>query len=82
MQQQHALDQVEGAEDQQVVLAVAALGDEAVERGQQALRDVPLESFLQLEELAEGGVAGELGEGLGAGRVITLGEWSLGRALA
>jgi hypothetical protein len=67
VQEQHALYQVQGAEDQEVVLAVAALCDEAVESREQALRDVPLEALLQLEELAEGRVVGEVGEGLGFG---------------
>lgn len=69
VQQQDALDQVQRAQDQQVVLAVAALGDEAVERREQPLRDVPLEALLQLEELAEGRVAREVRERLGLGRV-------------
>lgn len=77
--------QVQGAQYQQVVLAVAALCDEAVERREQAVRDVPLEAFLQFEELAEGRVVGEVGEGLGfwgVGLCLGLGGWwLLARAL-
>jgi len=62
VQEENALDQVEGVDDEEVVLAVAAAGDEPVERGEQAVRDVPLEAFLEFEELAEGGIGAEVGE--------------------
>lgn len=68
VQQQNPLDQVERVDDEEVVLAVAAAGDEPVERGQQAVRDVPLEAFLEFEELAEGRVGAEVGEALSRGR--------------
>lgn len=82
VEQQHALDQVEGVDDQEVVLAVAAAHDQPVERGEQALRNVPLEALLQLEELAEGRVARQVGQHL-ARRLLLLFPLSpwLGHAL-
>lgn len=62
VQQHRALQEIERAEDQQVVLAVAALGHEAVQRANEAQADVPLKALLQLEELAKGRVVGELAE--------------------
>lgn len=62
MQKQHALDQVERVDDEQIVLAVAAAHDQPVESREQALRNVPLEALLQLEEFSEGRVAREVGQ--------------------
>jgi hypothetical protein len=69
VQQQHALQQVEGADDEQVVLAFATTRHQAVEGVEQAVGDVPLETLLQLEEFEEGRVVGQVGERLGLGRV-------------
>lgn len=62
VQQQGALQRVEGAQHQEVHAAVVALGQQAVQGLDQARGDVPLEPVLQLEELAEGGVAAQVGE--------------------
>jgi len=62
MQQQYSLDQIQTRQDEQVVLAIIALPQQAIETVDQAQRDVPLKALLELEELAEGGVLGELGE--------------------
>lgn len=62
MQQHRALQEIERAEDEQIVLAVAALGHEAVQGANQAQADVPLEALLQLEELAKRRVLGQLAE--------------------
>lgn len=67
VQQHDALDEIQRAEDEQVVLAVAALGHESIQRAGQAHGDVPLEALLQLEELPKGRVLGELGEILARG---------------
>lgn len=64
MQQQDALERVKGAQHQQVERPVVALGVELVEGLDQPGRDVPLETVLELEEFAEGGVVGEVGEGV------------------
>lgn len=64
VEQEDALDEVERVDDEQVVLAVAAADDQEVERREQALGNVPLEALLQLEKLAEGRVAREVGEHL------------------
>lgn len=56
VEKKYPLDQVERIQDQQVVLAIAATSDQAIEGRQQALGDIPLEALLQLEELAEGRV--------------------------
>jgi hypothetical protein len=76
VEEEHALDQVEGVDDEEVVLAVAAADDEPVEGGEQALGDVPLEAFLQFEELAEGRVAREVGEDFARGLVsVSVSRW-------
>jgi hypothetical protein len=69
VQKEHALDQVQRVDDEQVVLAVAAAHDQPVEGREQALGNVPLEALLQLEELAEGRVARKVGEHLAGGLV-------------
>lgn len=63
MQQQHALQAVQGTQHQHVHAAVVALGQQPVEGLDQPGGDVPLEPVLQLEELAEGGVIAQVGEG-------------------
>lgn len=74
VQQQHTLDRVEGAEDQEVVLTVGALGHETVEGVDEPQGDVPLEALLELEELPEGRVVGQVRQGLaprtGSSRVV------------
>ena len=70
VQQQHALGQVQRAEDQQVVLAVAAARQQPVERVEQPLRNVPLKALLQLEELEERRVVVELFKRLVGGLVL------------
>lgn len=60
MQQQDALQRVEGAHNQQVERAVVALCVELVERLDEARGNVPLEAILQLEEFAKGSVAAEV----------------------
>jgi hypothetical protein len=67
VEQEDALNEIEGVHDEQVVLAVAAPDDQEVERREEPLGNVPLEALLQLEELAEGRIAREVGEHLARG---------------
>lgn len=60
VQQHQALHQVQRAEDQQIVRSVAALGKEPVEGADEPRSHVPLESLLQLEELAERRIPGQV----------------------
>ncbi|ROW13368.1 hypothetical protein VPNG_05448 [Cytospora leucostoma] len=62
VQEQHALQAVQRAQHEGVHAPVVALGQQPVERLDQPRGDVPLEAVLQLEELAEGGVVGQVGE--------------------
>lgn len=71
MQQESSLDEIEGIEDQEIILAVAALSHETVESANQAHGNVPLEPLLQLEELLESGILGQLGEVLLLGRRLS-----------
>jgi len=64
VKKQDALDQIQRVDNQQVILAVAASYYQPVERRKEALCDIPLEAFLQLEKLAEGGVASQVVESL------------------
>lgn len=74
VQQQDALDQVQRAQDQQVVLPLAPLGHEAIQGPDEPHGRVPFETLLQLEELAKREVVGELGEAFSrrAGRRVGL----------
>lgn len=56
------MDEVQSTQDQEIILSITALGHEAVQSTDQAHGDIPFESFLQLEELAEGRVLGQVGE--------------------
>lgn len=64
VEEQSPLDQVQRAQDQQVVLSVAAPSHQSIERVDEPQVDVPLEALLQLEELVEGRVVREFGERL------------------
>ena len=77
MQKQDSLDQVEGVDDQGIVVPFAASDHQPVEGREEALGDVPLEPFLELEELAEGRVRREVGEDFALG---TLGAPQVARA--
>ena len=67
MQQQNPLEQIEGVKYEKVVLALGAAHREPVERHDELLRHVPLEPFLQLEELAKGRVRAEIAQCLWGG---------------
>lgn len=62
MQQGDALDEVQRTENQQVILAIASLCHEPIQRANQTHGNVPLESLLQLEKLSKSRVLGELGK--------------------
>jgi hypothetical protein len=72
MQEQCALNEVQGTQDQEIILSITALGHEAIQSPDQAHGDVPFESLLQLEELAEGRVAGQIGEVLSGRRRLNV----------
>lgn len=74
VQKHDALDQIQRAHDQHVVLPIATLGQQSVERVDQAQGHVPLEALLQLEEFAKGGVVGEFLEALGRRRHAVVGR--------
>lgn len=65
MKEHDSLDQLQCAHNQQVVGPIRTPGEQAVQRLDQAQRHVPLEPLLQLEELAECRVIGDLLERLG-----------------
>lgn len=46
VQQQHSLDEIQRRDEQQVVGAVVALAQQALQRADQPHRDVPLEAIL------------------------------------
>lgn len=62
VKQKQSLGQVQGVEDEQIVLAIVALSQQAVQSPNETEGYVPLEALLQLEELAEGRVLGQLRE--------------------
>lgn len=64
VQQHESLEQIQSAENEQVVRAIGTSSHESIEGADKAHGDVPLKSLLQLEELVEGRIAGDLGDQL------------------
>ena len=62
MQQQQPLRQIQRTQDQQVIRSIAPLRQQPIQRTDQPRRDIPLEPFLEFEELPERWVARKLCE--------------------
>ncbi len=56
MQQKHALDQVEGLDDEQVICTIATFPQEPLETADQSHSNVPLEAQLQFIKFSKGRV--------------------------
>ena len=71
------MDQVQRLDDEYVVLTIVRLAKQTIKTGDEAHGDIPFESILELEELAESRVEGKVGEGFFARvwrrRVVGLG---------
>lgn len=74
MKQQNALNQIQSAQNQEVILPITTTRQQTIESLDKPGRHVPLETFLQLEELAKSRVARQL-------RELFLGRRPFGSAL-